>query len=164
MRAETRGRMVPRDGVRLAVREHGDPANPTVVCVHGYPDHSTLWSGVAAALSDRFHVVSYDVRGAGRSDKPPHRDAYRLDELERDFAAVLDAVSPDEPVHLLAHDWGAVQSWHFVTGERCRDRSASFSSISGPCLDHVGYFLRSRLRAESRALGELAGQVAKSWY
>jgi pimeloyl-ACP methyl ester carboxylesterase len=164
MNIETRGRLVTGDGVRLLVREHGDPARPTVVCLHGYPDHSNLWDGVVAALVDRFHVVTYDVRGTGGSDKPRGRAAYRLDRLERDFVAVLDAVSPAEPVHLLAHDWGAVQAWHFVTGERARQRIASFTSISGPCLDHIGYFVRSRLRPDPNALAELGGQLAKSWY
>ncbi|GDY29568.1 alpha/beta fold hydrolase [Gandjariella thermophila] len=164
MNTETRGRLVTGDGVRLLVREHGDRAHPTVVCLHGYPDHSSLWDGVVAALADRFHVVTYDVRGTGGSDKPRGRAAYRLDRLERDFAAVLDAVSPTEPVHLLAHDWGSVQGWHFVTGQRLRDRIATFSSISGPCLDHVGYFVRSRLRPDAAALAELGRQLGKSWY
>jgi pimeloyl-ACP methyl ester carboxylesterase len=164
MNAETRGRLVTSDGVRLLVREHGDPTLPTLVCLHGYPDHGNVWDGVVAALTDRFHLVTYDVRGTGGSDKPRGRAAYRLDRLERDFAAVLDAVSPSEPVHLLAHDWGAVQGWHFVTGEWLSDRIVSFTSISGPCLDHVGHFVRSRLRLDPTALAELGEQLVKSWY
>lgn len=145
-------------GVRLSVRTFGDPDLPTLVCVHGYPDDSALWDGVAAELRDRFHVVAYDVRGAGASDKPRRRGAYRLDVLQEDFAAVLDAVSPDRPVHLLAHDWGSMQSWHFVTGSRLAGRIASFTSISGPCLDHVGFRLRARPR------GPVVAQFLKSWY
>lgn len=146
------------DGVGLAVRTSGDPARPTLVCVHGYPDDSALWDGVAEELRDRFQVVTYDVRGFGESDKPRRRRAYRMEVLEADFAAVLDAVSPSEPVHLLAHDWGSIQGWHFVTGSRLAGRVASFTSIAGPCLDHAGYRMRARPR------GPALGQFLKSWY
>lgn len=157
-------RVKSEDGISLAVAEAGTPDGPTVVCVHGYPDNRSLWDPVAGALGDRYRVISYDVRGAGESDKPRGHHPYHLDLLEADLAAVIDEVSPDQPVHLLAHDWGAIQSWHAVTGERLRGRIASFTSISGPCLDHAGFWLRSRFRPWPRALRDLAGQLAHSLY
>ena len=51
--------------VELAVRRWGDPRRPTVVLVHGYPDSSEIWGPLAQLLSNEFHVVAYDVRGAG---------------------------------------------------------------------------------------------------
>ncbi|GHF25540.1 hypothetical protein GCM10017786_69650 [Amycolatopsis deserti] len=142
-------RVVSRDGTRIAVAEAGDPVAPTVVCVHGYPDDRSVWDGVVARLADRFHVVTYDVRGAGESDRPSRRAAYALDRLAEDLAAVLDEVSPDRPAHLLAHDWGSIQSWHAVTTDGLRGRIASFTSISGPSLDHAGHWFRTRLRRPS---------------
>ncbi|MGH3698833.1 MAG: alpha/beta fold hydrolase [Pseudonocardiaceae bacterium] len=157
--------VIASDGVRLRVYEAGQATGPTVLCVHGYPDDHTLWDGVTAELAQRYHVVSYDVRGAGESDKPRGRRAYRLDQLAQDLAAVVDAVSPSRPVHLLAHDWGAVQSWHAVTGEWLRGRVTSYTSISGPCLDHAGHWLRAQLRQPTpRALRELITQLMASWY
>src|SRR5262249_40508879 len=108
--------IIAADGVTLRVREAGQPGAPAVVCVHGYPDDHTLWDGVAAELEQRYHVVSYDVRGAGQSGKPRGRRAYQLDQLAQDLTAVIDAVSPDSPVHLLAHDWGSIQAWHALSG------------------------------------------------
>jgi pimeloyl-ACP methyl ester carboxylesterase len=147
------------DGTEIALYEYGDPAAPVLVCVHGYPDNATLWNPVATRLADHFRIITYDVRGAGRSDHPRGRSAYRLERLEEDFTAVLDEVAPDQPVQVLAHDWGSIQAWHFVTSERLRGRIASFVSISGPSLDHAGYFLRKRRRP-----GELARQLLHSWY
>lgn len=153
------------DGVRLRVYEAGPFDAPTVICVHGYPDNHTLWAGVTSELAQRYHVVSYDVRGAGESGKPCNRAAYRLDQLARDLATVINAVSPHRPVHLLAHDWGAVQAWHAVTGDWLRGRIASYTSISGPCLDHAGHWFRARLRRPTpRALRELLTQLVASWY
>ena len=153
------------DGVTLRVYESGPIGAPTVICVHGYPDDHTVWDGVAAELAPRYRVVSYDVRGSGESGKPRRRPAYRLDQLALDLAAVVNAVSPARPVHLLAHDWGSVQTWHAVTGEWLRGRVASYTSISGPCLDHAGHWFRARLRRPTpRALRELLTQLTASWY
>ncbi|MEV5297669.1 alpha/beta fold hydrolase [Amycolatopsis methanolica] len=156
-------RVVSRDGTRIAVAEAGDPAAPTVVCVHGYPDDRSVWDGVAARLAERFHVVTYDVRGAGESDRPARRDGYALDRLAEDLAAVLDEVSPGRPAHLVAHDWGSIQSWHAVTGDLLRGRIASFTSISGPSLDHAGHWFRTRLRRPS-GWGPALRQLVHSTY
>ncbi|OXY93179.1 SDR family oxidoreductase [Streptomyces diastatochromogenes] len=161
-----RERRVHTGGVELCVAELGDPQQPTVVLVHGYPDSKEVWSEVAVRLADRFHVVLYDVRGHGRSTAPqPLRGGFTLTKLTDDFLAVVDAVSPDRPVHLVGHDWGSVQSWEFVTVGRTEGRIASFTSMSGPSLDHFGHWINARVkRPTPRRVGQLLGQGAKSWY
>ncbi|KUM80235.1 SDR family oxidoreductase [Streptomyces curacoi] len=161
-----RERRVRTGGVELCVAELGDPGQPTVVLVHGYPDSKEVWSEVAPRLADRFHVVLYDVRGHGRSTAPkPLRGGFTLEKLTDDFLAVADAVSPDRPVHVVGHDWGSVQSWEFATVKRTEGRIASFTSMSGPSLDHLGHWINKRLkRPTPRRVGQLLGQGAKSWY
>lgn len=161
-----RERRVRTGGIELCVAELGDPSWPTVVLVHGYPDSKEVWSRVAARLSDRFHVVLYDVRGHGRSSAPqPLRGGFTLEKLTDDFLAVVDAVSPDRPVHLVGHDWGSVQGWEFTTVRRTEGRIASFTSMSGPSLDHFGHWINGRIkRPTPRRVGQLLGQGAKSWY
>ncbi|CAL9487608.1 putative oxidoreductase EphD [Streptomyces sp. enrichment culture] len=153
-------------GVELCVAELGDPERPTVVLVHGYPDSKEVWSRVAPRLAGRFHVVAYDVRGHGRSTAPrPLRGGFTLEKLTDDFLAVADAVSPDRPVHLVGHDWGSVQGWEFVTVPRARERIASFTSVSGPSLDHFGHWINRRVaRPTPRRAVQLLGQGARSWY
>ncbi|MER6855969.1 SDR family oxidoreductase [Streptomyces pilosus] len=161
-----RERRVRTGGVELCVAELGEPGRPVVVLVHGYPDSKEVWSEVAVRLAERFHVVAYDVRGHGRSTAPrPLRGGFTLEKLTDDFLAVVDAVSPDRPVHLVGHDWGSVQSWEFVTVGRAEGRIASFTSISGPSLDHFGHWIDRRVkRPTPRRVGRLLGQGAKSWY
>lgn len=145
------------DGTSIAVYDYGNPDAPTLICVHGYPDSAALWEPVAERLTTDFHVVTYDVRGAGEYGHPSVTSVYALDRLQDDFEAVLGHAAPDQPVHVLAHDWGSIQSWHFVTDHDLQSRIASFVSISGPSLDHAGYFLRRRNRAALR-------QLLHSWY
>ncbi|MDX3690497.1 SDR family oxidoreductase [Streptomyces europaeiscabiei] len=161
-----RERRVRSGGVELCVAELGDPEQPTVVLVHGYPDTKEVWSEVAVRLAERFHVVLYDVRGHGGSTAPePLRGGFTLEKLTDDFLAVVDAVSPGHPVHLVGHDWGSVQGWEFATVERTEGRIASFTSMSGPSLDHMGHWIKRRVkRPTPRRIGQLLGQGAKSWY
>jgi pimeloyl-ACP methyl ester carboxylesterase len=134
--------VVSSDGTRLAVHEYGDPVGPVVVAVHGYPDNHHVWDGLAAELPDH-RVIAYDVRGAGQSDAPAGRAGYRNEQLGDDLAAVLDAVSPDAPVHLVGHDWGSMQLWRPLAERRFVGRVSSFTSISGPSLDHAATWLRT---------------------
>jgi len=159
--------VVPRtittsDSLSLAVWEHGDPSAPTVVLVHGYPDTHAVWDGVVRLLADDHHVVTYDVRGAGASDAPRDRAGYDLTHLVADLVAVVDATAPAGPIHLVGHDWGSVQSWEAVGTDALGDRLASFTSISGPALDHAGRWLHDRRASGDRR--QLLGQGLRSWY
>jgi pimeloyl-ACP methyl ester carboxylesterase len=180
-------RFVRRGALRLAVFEYADTpapaeaaaeaadtadttsaaasATPVVLFVHGYPDSHATWDEVLARLGPGLRAARYDVRGAGASDAPRHRRGYRMAELADDLFAVADAVSPGRPVHVVAHDWGSIQAWHAATDPRAPRRIASFTSISGPCLDHTAYWFRERFRHPSpRRAGQLLRQGSKSWY
>jgi pimeloyl-ACP methyl ester carboxylesterase len=168
MRAAPTSTFVRSGDITLSVREHSDagPGRPTVVLVHGYPDRQDTWDTLVDHLPlDRWHVVTYDVRGAGASDTPTRQAEYRTERLVDDLVAVLDSVLDDgEEVHLVGHDWGSVQLWDAVAAEgtdpRLRGRIASFTSVSGPSLDHVALLSR---HPEGRRRA-LARQQAHSWY
>ncbi|HET6625624.1 MAG TPA: alpha/beta fold hydrolase [Nocardioidaceae bacterium] len=155
-------------GLSLDVREHSadGPGKDHVILVHGYPDQQDMWDRVLEALDgDALHLVTYDVRGAGASDAPPGRDGYRTDLLVEDLLAVVAATVPDgERFHLVGHDWGSVQLWDVVAAEghdaRLRGRVASFTSISGPSLDHVAHLSRHH---DGRRL-RMLNQAVHSWY
>jgi pimeloyl-ACP methyl ester carboxylesterase len=146
------------------VIERGDPSRPTVVLVHGFPETSATWEPVAELLSVDFHVVAYDVRGAGASDAPEDTVDYLLPLLVDDMAAVIDAVSPDTPVHLVAHDWGSIQGWEAVTADRLSGRIASYTSISGPPIDHAGLWAREHGSWKPEVLAPALRQALHSWY
>ncbi|MGY2058319.1 alpha/beta fold hydrolase [Nocardia gipuzkoensis] len=146
---------VDRDGAELTVFEWGDAAADPLVLVHGLTDTHHVWATVAALLADGFRVITYDVRGHGRSDTPGAPTEYRLGHLAEDFFAVIDAASPRKPVHTCGHGWGAVQLWEAVCDERANTRVASFTAIDGPNLDHLGLWLRALAPRAGRELGDL---------
>ncbi|MCK0106865.1 SDR family oxidoreductase [Marinobacter sp. S0848L] len=156
---------IENKGLRLRVREWNKSTDTTIVLVHGYPDCSHIWDATIDELAKRFHVAVYDVRGAGKSDAPQRTKDYALEHLTADFRTVLDAVSPEKPVHLVGHDWGSIQCWEFATHPNLQERIKSYTSISGPSLDHVGYWLKQGLKSgEPAKINKIAKQVAHSWY
>ncbi len=160
-------RTVSHEGGDLAVFVGGNPQGPTVVMVHGWPDTHVMWTSVAERLAERFRVVAYDTRGQGESTSSGAVDdmSRALPDLAADFFAVIDAVSPDEPVHVLAHDWGSIQVWEAVCEPDAEQRVASFTSMSGPNLDHVAMWVRrSLLRPTPRNVLGLARQGVSSSY
>lgn len=151
--------------VKLAAYSRGNPDNTPVVLVHGYPDDSSTWDHVAEALAQQYFVVTYDVRGAGNSDRPHRVSDYSLDKLSDDLVAVLDHVVPGRPVHLVGHDWGSIQTWESVTAAHLQYRILSYTTVSGPCLDHVGFWMQGRLFSTNpEKLKKAVKQLASSWY
>ncbi|KVN29686.1 alpha/beta hydrolase [Burkholderia pyrrocinia] len=144
--------IVQSGDVKLAVYVSGPRRAPPVILVHGYPDSAAVWAPIRARLAKRYRVIAYDVRGAGASDAPRRRADYTLARLAEDLKAVADATCGGRPFHLVGHDWGSIQCWEAVTDPALRGRIASYTSISGPCLDHV---FRAKLRLR---------QSLKSWY
>lgn len=160
-------RTVPTGGSELAVFERGRALadRPTVVMVHGWPDSSTVWDLVADLLAERFHVVTFDARGMGRSAPATGRRPYAVERMADDIDAVIAAVSPDRPVHLVGHDWGGVEGWEYVGDPDRAPRVSSFTVASGPCLDHLGLSVRSRLRRPTPSnLAGVAAQALRSSY
>lgn len=129
------------DDVQIAVYEQGDPGRATLVLVHGWPDSHVLWDGIAPLLAERFRIVRYDNRGVGKSTVPKCVSSYRMSAYADDFEAVVAAVSPGEPVHVLAHDWGSAAVWEYLARPGADGRVASFTSISGPSIDHLNRFI-----------------------
>ena len=158
---------IPSAGVTLAAYTWGNPktAKATVVLIHGYPDSAKIWQEMAELLANDYYVISYDVRGSGESTIPKRIKQYDLSYLRQDLQAVIDTLAPKQKVHLVAHDWGSIQTWEAVTEPSLQDRIASYTSASGPCLDHMGYWMRQRLsQPNAKAVGQLAKQFSHSWY
>ena len=58
------------DGVGIFYREAGDPSNPTVVLLHGFPSSSHMFRDLIPKLAGRYHVIAPDYPGFGYSDQP----------------------------------------------------------------------------------------------
>lgn len=94
-------------GHRLHTNIVGDPASTTIIVLHGGPGGDFRSLLPLEALSDKHQVVFYDQRGAGLSERVP-AEALSLDGYLHELDAIIDLTSPDRPVSLIGHSWGAM--------------------------------------------------------
>jgi pimeloyl-ACP methyl ester carboxylesterase len=97
-------------GVTLNVALAGDPGNPVVILLHGFPESHRTWREVAPRLQDRFYVVMPDQRGFAGSDLPREVHDYKTDLLIDDIFALAGALAV-ERFALVGHDWGGAIAW-----------------------------------------------------
>lgn len=96
-------------GVRLHYAERGS-GGPLVLLLHGFPECWYSWRHQLDVLGDRFHVVAPDLRGYNLSDKPPHVEDYRMNELVGDVLGLIRHFGHQKAA-VIGHDWGAAIAW-----------------------------------------------------
>jgi pimeloyl-ACP methyl ester carboxylesterase len=159
-------RRVRSRGVQLHVVEYGQRGRPPLLLVHGFPDTHDVFSLLIEQLGRDFHIAAFDLRGVGQSSAPASRKGFRIEAIMPDFTAVIDAVfGSSARVHMLAHDWGSILAFSYVSDRTRERRIRSFTSVSGPHLalmwSATVRHLRS-LRPPEMLAG--LGQLASSWY
>ncbi|MER5322003.1 alpha/beta fold hydrolase [Streptosporangium roseum] len=104
---EVRHRTVEVQGLRVFYREAGDPANPTLVLLHGFPSSSAMFRNLLRDLADSYHLIAPDHIGFGQSAMPPVGDfPYSFEKLTDVTVGLLDALGVDR-FALYIQDYGA---------------------------------------------------------
>lgn len=85
-----------RDGVRIYFEERG--SGPAVLLTHGYSASARMWHGQMEALSDRYRIIAWDMRGHDRSDYPDDPARYSHEATVGDMAAILGACGVQKAV------------------------------------------------------------------
>ena len=118
------------------MHEAGDPANPTIVLSHGFPELAHSWRHQMQPLADAgYHVIAPDQRGYGHSTAPTAIDAYGIDHLTGDLFGLLDHYGKDDAI-FVGHDWGSMVVWESA---RLRpERVRAVVGVSVPCVDWPG--------------------------
>jgi len=101
------GRFFDRHGLRYHFLDEGE--GPPVVMVHGNPTWSFHFRDLVRSLREDHRVLVPDHIGCGYSDKPDDAGyRYTLSERIADLESFLDHLALEEPVTLVAHDWGGM--------------------------------------------------------
>jgi non-heme chloroperoxidase len=88
------------DGLSIAAQRWGNAGGPEILFIHGFMQCHLSWARqVESALAREFHMVTYDLRGHGDSEKPLARERYRDGKAwAEELAAVIAAASLRRPV------------------------------------------------------------------
>jgi pimeloyl-ACP methyl ester carboxylesterase len=94
-------------GLNVFHREAGDPANPKLLLLGGFPASSHQFRNLIPALADRFHVLSPDYPGFGNTDMPdPAEWDYTFDHLTEIVEGLLIDVGFTGPMGIYMQDYG----------------------------------------------------------
>jgi pimeloyl-ACP methyl ester carboxylesterase len=79
--------------------------------LHGFPENRASWRTQLPALAALgWRAVAPDLRGYGHSSRPRGKEAYRIERLVEDVAAMFEALSARRRI-LIGHDWGGAIAW-----------------------------------------------------
>ncbi len=103
------------NGVNIAYREAGNPENPTIVLLHGFPSSSQQYRKVLNQLSDEFYLIAPDYPGFGNSDFPSSdKYEYSFDNLAKSIDAFLEKKGINS-FAIMIQDFGAPVGFRIAT-------------------------------------------------
>lgn len=93
----------------LTPRVEGSTHGETLFFVQGWPDDHTLWEAQVSVLRERYRCVRVDLPNFPGAEQ--RRWGFDHEAMAAGLAQCIREVSPDRPVTLIAHDWGAYWSY-----------------------------------------------------
>ena len=104
-------------GVRIHDATLGNPEDPPVLMIHGFPDYWYSWRALMADLARDHFTIAIDQRGYNLSGQPAGEQNYQLKYMVGDVAAVLRQL-------------GLASTWQWVDNR-----------LTVVTLPHVGHFV-----------------------
>jgi pimeloyl-ACP methyl ester carboxylesterase len=140
---------VKANGLTFEVDQCGS-GDKFALLLHGFPESKFSWRYQMPLLAKLGYTVwAPNMRGYGKSSRPPAIADYHIDHLVADAAALMDAAGAKNTL-LMAHDWGAIVAWQFaIRKARPLDRLVIMNVPHPACI--------------ARELRTWA-QLKKSWY
>jgi pimeloyl-ACP methyl ester carboxylesterase len=116
-------------GVSLDVAVAGDPKNPAIILLHGFPESHRTWRHKIPELAKNHFVLAPDQRGFARSSKPANVSDYTPDKMVGDLVALADHFDVGR-FTLVGHDWGGAIAW--MAALQRADRVAKLIIVNAP--------------------------------
>ncbi len=119
------------DGTRIHYEVTGKPGATPILMIQGLGASKNAWNLQRIAMATRFRIISFDNRGAGRSDKPTV--PFTLEQMAEDAIAVLDAAGI-ETAHVVGASMGGVISQ--IVAVKYAHRVRSLTLVCTACRNH----------------------------
>jgi len=103
---------INRDGVQIYYDIQGPEGALPLLLSHGHAAATQMWAAQVEALKEKFRIITWDLRGHGRSDCPTDQALYTVEHTVDDIAAILDACHIDKAV-IGGHSLGGVMTFQF---------------------------------------------------
>ena len=113
--SDVKYKTVSVEGQEIFYREAGDPNDPTILLLHGFPTSSHMFRELIPELAEKFHLVAPDYPGFGQSSMPAVGEFdYTFDNLANVVGQFIDTVGL-ENYSLYLMDYGAPVGFRIAT-------------------------------------------------
>jgi 3-oxoadipate enol-lactonase len=119
------------DDTRIHYEVTGKSGATPVLMIQGLGASKNAWNLQRIAMATRFRIISFDNRGAGRSDKPT--EPFTLEQMADDALVVLDAAGI-ETAHVVGASMGGVISQ--IVAVKYPHRVRSLTLVCTACRNH----------------------------
>ncbi|MEM9839546.1 MAG: alpha/beta hydrolase [Pseudomonadota bacterium] len=109
---EPADRFVEVEGLSVRVREQGPANAPVLLMLHGFTFSLESFDALADQLSDRYRIVSYDLRGHGLTGADPEK-RYAPDQRAEHIGSVMKALDIDRAT-IVGNSLGGLAAWRFA--------------------------------------------------
>ncbi|HVH06325.1 MAG TPA: alpha/beta hydrolase [Myxococcota bacterium] len=142
---------VSANGLRFHVAScEAEPGSDRLALfLHGFPEFSLSWREQLPLLARLgYKAWAPDLRGYGKTDRPPAVQDYAIEKLLDDVSGLIAASGARETL-LVGHDWGGIVAWYFAMRRPAEIARLCIMNLPHPaCMERA---LRGR-------------QILRSWY
>jgi pimeloyl-ACP methyl ester carboxylesterase len=116
-------RTVTINNIDIFYREAGNPQNPTILLLHGFPTSSHMFRDLISELADEYHLIAPDYPGYGFSSMPNTTDFnYTFDNVATLISKFVDVIGVNKfSIYLM--DYGAPIGFRIATSQPDRIQS-----------------------------------------
>jgi pimeloyl-ACP methyl ester carboxylesterase len=129
------------NGIKMNVLVSGRDGDPAMVFLHGFPAYSGVWKDMLAHFGSSFRCYAPDLRGYNLSEKPTNTDDYEIRNSVLDVVGIIEAMSPNQPVVIVGHDFGGFLSYALAAARP--ELVCALVVMNGPHKDALNYALRT---------------------
>ncbi len=104
---------INNEDVKTEVSEWGNKENPTIICIHGLGSSSLSFLELGELLKDKYHILSIDLPGHGKSPVFNKDEDYEIPNLINWISKVIKIIEKDG-FYLIAHSWGGCIALHYA--------------------------------------------------
>ncbi|HET6998770.1 MAG TPA: alpha/beta hydrolase [Solirubrobacterales bacterium] len=160
-------RTLKADGHEVFYREAGDPTQPTLLLLHGFPSTSAQYERLIEYLGDDYHLVAPDYPGFGRT--APLDDATTFDRI----ADIIEAFVEEkglERYSLYMFDFGSPVGFRLATRHPERvecliiQNATAYETGLGPKMRVMGPYWEDRDANEAAMRDFLTLETTRSQY
>jgi pimeloyl-ACP methyl ester carboxylesterase len=104
---------VRANGLELHYLDWGGAARTPAIALHGFALNCHSWDEVAPRLRSRLHVLAFDQRGHGLSDRAERVEDYTRENMVADLESAVRELGLSRPV-VIGHSMGGMNAMTFA--------------------------------------------------